>query len=46
MNTMLENSGPTSARRSSCSFAGGFIVLTLPTGLLFGWLAKRSAVKR
>ena len=26
--------------------AAGFIVLTLPTGLLFGWLAKRSAVKR
>lgn len=27
-------------------FAFGFIVLTLPTGLLLGWLAKRVAVKR
>ena len=25
-------------------FAGGFILLTLPTGLLFGWLGKRLAV--
>jgi glutamate transport system permease protein len=25
-------------------FAGGFIVLTLPTGLFFGWLGKRLAV--
>ena len=27
-------------------FALGFIILTLPTGLLFGWLAKRYEVKR
>jgi glutamate transport system permease protein len=27
-------------------FAGGFIILTLPTGLFFGWLGKRMAVAR
>ena len=27
-------------------FALGFIILTLPTGLLFGWLAKRYEVAR
>jgi glutamate transport system permease protein len=27
-------------------FALGFIILTLPTGLLLGWVAKRVAVKR
>ncbi|MFF3766881.1 amino acid ABC transporter permease [Streptomyces sp. NPDC001922] len=27
-------------------FALGFMILTLPTGLLFGWLSKRVAVKR
>jgi len=27
-------------------FAAGFMVLTLPTGLFFGWLAKRLAVAR
>jgi glutamate transport system permease protein len=27
-------------------FALGFMVLTMPTGLLFGWLAKRFAVSR
>ncbi|MEV5648990.1 amino acid ABC transporter permease [Nocardia sp. NPDC052254] len=27
-------------------FALGFVILTLPTGLLFGWLAKRFEVKR
>ncbi|MFF1558817.1 amino acid ABC transporter permease [Streptomyces sp. NPDC058279] len=27
-------------------FAFGFVVLTLPTGLLLGWVAKRTAVKR
>ena len=26
--------------------AGGFIILTLPTGLFFGWLGKRLAVRR
>jgi glutamate transport system permease protein len=28
------------------AFASGFLVLTLPMGLLFGWLAKRMAVVR
>ena len=27
-------------------FALGFVVLTLPTGLFFGWLAKRYEVAR
>ena len=27
-------------------FAGGFILLTLPTGLFFGWLGKRLAVAK
>ncbi|KJY22588.1 glutamate ABC transporter permease, partial [Streptomyces sp. NRRL S-444] len=27
-------------------FALGFVLLTLPTGLLLGWVAKRVAVKR
>jgi glutamate transport system permease protein len=27
-------------------FAFGFVVLTLPTGLILGWLSKRLAVKR
>ncbi|MGP4013260.1 amino acid ABC transporter permease [Streptomyces sp. 4N124] len=27
-------------------FAFGFVVLTMPTGLFFGWLSKRLAVKR
>ena len=27
-------------------FAVGFMVLTLPTGFFFGWLAKRLAVAR
>ncbi len=27
-------------------FALGFVILTLPTGLLLGWLGKRLAVKR
>lgn len=27
-------------------FAAGFVVLTLPTGLFFGWLGKRLAVNR
>ncbi|MFD3524809.1 amino acid ABC transporter permease [Streptomyces sp. NPDC058653] len=30
----------------SAIFAFGFVVLTLPTGLLLGWVAKRVAVKR
>jgi glutamate transport system permease protein len=27
-------------------FAAGFMLLTLPTGFFFGWLAKRLAVSR
>ena len=27
-------------------FAAGFVILTLPLGLLFGWLGKRLAVAR
>jgi len=27
-------------------FAAGFVILTLPTGLFFGWLGKRLAVAR
>ena len=27
-------------------FALGFVILTLPLGLLFGWLGKRLAVSR
>jgi glutamate transport system permease protein len=27
-------------------FAAGFVILTLPTGLVLGWVAKRVAVKR
>jgi glutamate transport system permease protein len=30
----------------SAIFAAGFVVLTLPVGLLFGWLGKRLAVAR
>ncbi|MFF8845051.1 amino acid ABC transporter permease [Streptomyces sp. NPDC015127] len=30
----------------SAIFAFGFVVLTLPTGLLLGWVSKRVAVKR
>ncbi|MFI6346249.1 amino acid ABC transporter permease [Streptomyces sp. NPDC050560] len=30
----------------SLIFAFGFVVLTLPTGLILGWLSKRLAVKR
>ena len=45
MNTLLENE----ADKFTAVFlviAAGFIVLTLPTGLVFGALAKRTAVKR
>lgn len=27
-------------------FALGFVILTLPTGLILGWVAKKVAVKR
>ena len=45
MNTLIENE----ADKFTAVFiviAAGFIVLTLPTGLLFGALAKRLSVKR
>jgi glutamate transport system permease protein len=45
MKTMLENE--TDALFTVFAiFAFGFIVLTLPTGLVLGWAAKRLAVKR
>ncbi|WP_406302683.1 ABC transporter permease subunit [Streptomyces sp. NBC_00885] len=45
MKTMIENE--TDALFAVFAlFALGFIVLTLPTGLLLGWVAKRVAVKR
>ena len=37
---------PARLARAVLPVAAGFIVLTLPTGLLFGWLAKRKAVRR
>lgn len=45
MNTLVENE---SDKLTSVFLviAAGFIVLTLPTGLVFGGLAKRAAVKR
>lgn len=45
MNTMLEFR-PDQRTAIFLVIAGGFIVLTLPTGLFFGWWAKKSAVKR
>jgi glutamate transport system permease protein len=44
MKTMIENEAQTVA--IGAVFALGFVVLTLPTGLLLGWLGKRLAVKR
>ncbi|WP_030803303.1 amino acid ABC transporter permease [Streptomyces sp. NRRL F-2799] len=44
MKTMIENEAQTVA--IGTVFALGFVVLTLPTGLLLGWLGKRLAVKR
>ncbi|MFK4106641.1 amino acid ABC transporter permease [Streptomyces sp. NPDC019531] len=44
MKEMIENEAQTLA--IGAVFALGFVVLTLPTGLLLGWLAKRLAVKR
>ncbi|MHA5051149.1 amino acid ABC transporter permease [Streptomyces sp. SD15] len=44
MKTMIENEAQTLA--IGAVFAFGFVVLTLPTGLLLGWLSKRLAVKR
>ncbi|MFI9393901.1 amino acid ABC transporter permease [Streptomyces bauhiniae] len=44
MKSMIENEAQTVA--IGTVFALGFVVLTLPTGLLLGWLGKRLAVKR
>ncbi|MGW2049013.1 amino acid ABC transporter permease [Streptomyces sp. NPDC001858] len=44
MKTMIENEAQTLL--IGAVFAFGFVVLTLPTGLVFGWLGKRLAVKR
>lgn len=44
MKSMIENEAQTLA--IGAVFAFGFVVLTLPTGLFLGWLAKRLAVKR
>ncbi|POX49185.1 glutamate ABC transporter permease [Streptomyces sp. Ru71] len=44
MKSMIENEAQTLA--IGAVFAFGFVVLTLPTGLILGWLGKRLAVKR
>ncbi|NBM14118.1 amino acid ABC transporter permease [Streptomyces sp. GC420] len=44
MKEMIENEAQTLL--IAAIFALGFVVLTLPTGLILGWLAKRLAVKR
>lgn len=44
MKEMIENEAQTLA--IGAVFALGFVILTLPTGLFFGWLSKRLAVKR
>ncbi|MBV2357771.1 amino acid ABC transporter permease [Streptomyces sp. J2-1] len=44
MKTMMENEAQTLA--IGAVFALGFVVLTLPVGLLLGWAGKRLAVKR
>ncbi|GGW67412.1 glutamate transport system permease protein [Streptomyces albaduncus] len=44
MKEMIENEAQTVL--IGTVFAFGFVVLTLPTGLILGWLSKRLAVKR
>ncbi|WP_308314635.1 amino acid ABC transporter permease [Streptomyces gilvus] len=44
MKSMIENEAQTLL--IGAVFALGFVVLTLPTGLILGWLGKRLAVKR
>ncbi len=44
MKDMIENEAQ--LLMISLVFAFGFVVLTLPTGLILGWLGKRLAVKR
>ncbi|MFJ2171310.1 amino acid ABC transporter permease [Streptomyces sp. NPDC101062] len=45
MKTMIENES-SALFAVFAVFAFGFVVLTLPTGLLLGWVSKRVAVKR
>ena len=45
MQTILENES-SKLFAVFAVFAFGFVVLTLPTGLFLGWIAKRVAVKR
>lgn len=45
MKTMIENEADALIAVFAV-FAFGFLVLTLPTGLVLGWVAKRVAVKR
>ncbi|MEU9609190.1 amino acid ABC transporter permease [Streptomyces sp. NPDC048057] len=45
MKTMIENESDALIAVFAV-FAFGFLVLTLPTGLVLGWVAKRVAVKR
>lgn len=42
MKEMIENTA--ALMTVGAIFAGGFVILTLPTGLFFGWLGKRLAV--
>jgi hypothetical protein len=44
MKEMIENTAAVLVVGSI--FALGFVILTLPLGLLFGWLGKRLAVAR
>ena len=44
MKEMIENTA--ALMTIGIIFAAGFVVLTLPTGLFFGWLGKRMAVAR
>ncbi len=44
MKEMIENTAALIA--IGTIFAAGFVILTLPTGLFFGWLGKRLAVAR
>jgi glutamate transport system permease protein len=44
MKAMIENTAMLAT--VGAIFALGFIILTLPVGLLFGWLGKRYAVAR
>ena len=44
MKEMIENTAALAT--IGAIFAFGFVILTLPTGLFFGWLGKRLAVAR